>query len=235
MKFNLQQAYEIGDLLCEATEQLLWPAASQWVHARQPASILECRVGRGQATYHRFDARQQHHLITYGARMVAAKQQAETAIHWLSSREIQQHRYFDGELSTLNLLAHTCCHEFAHLLQQVAGKRLRGSVHNRHFYRLLDDLHEQGKAEEVRDFLQGEARQRSLALSATPFTRPDQRTLITQWQVGDRVCFGDPPHRKRGRILKVNKKTCTVACDPGTVRYRVPVQMLRRLAAEQDS
>jgi len=224
---------QLGELLCDATHEILWASHADDVRRQQANTVLHCRVGPGRATYHRFDPRRQHHLITYGARMVAAKQHPEHAVGWLSSREIQQRRYFHGELSTLNLLAHTCCHEFAHLLQQVAGRRYRGSVHNRHFYRMLDDLHRQGGAEQVRAYLQDGARRQGLALSAAAFP-PVVAAPVTLWQVGDRVSFGEPPQLKQGQVLKVNRKTCTVACASGTARYRVPMQMLRRLQSRQD-
>lgn len=227
--------HQLGELLCQATREVLWAPDANDIRQQQKGSSLTCRVGHGQATYHRYDARDNQHLITYGARMVAAKQNPESAASWLSSREILQRRYFGGELSTLNLLAHTCCHEFAHLLQQVAGKRYRGSVHNRHFYGILDGLHRQGRARAVQDFLLGAAGDRGLALSATAFRVPDEQTLAIQWQVGDKVSFGKAPNWHQGHILKVNRKTCTVACPatdirPGReVRYRVPVSLLRKV------
>ena len=221
---------QLGKLMCSVTRECLWRPAEQWVQERSPGSFLYCRVGSGQATYHRYDSRDRQHLITYGARMIAAKHQPDTASGWLSGREIRQRGYFSGELSTLNLLAHTCCHEFAHLLQQSAGQRFRGSVHNRHFYTILDELHESGAARATRDALADQARNQGVPLPDTPFEPMDTVQHLMHWQVGDTVCFGTGRRELQGQIIRVNRKTCTVDGIGSSrgVRYRVPVQMLSR-------
>ncbi|HEV8078616.1 MAG TPA: hypothetical protein VGP45_09550, partial [Marinobacter sp.] len=159
-----------------------------------------------------------------------AKYQPETAVGWLSAREIRKRGYFDGEISPLNLLAHTCCHEFAHLLQQVAGQRHFGSVHNHHFYDILDQLHHSGAAQGARIFLQKRAGERGLSLPAQPFTPIHAEAEVSQrrWQVGERVSFGVGPRQRQGIISRVNRKTCTVE-GTGASRgllYRVPKVML---------
>jgi hypothetical protein len=163
-------------------------------------------------------------------RMVAAKQRADTASGWLSCREIRTRGYFGGELSTLNLLAHTCCHEFAHLLQHSAGQRYYGSVHNRHFYTILDELHENGHADAARQVLKNLATDSKTPLSAMPFQLPDPTSPSSHWQVDEPVIFGSGTQEFHGEIVRVNRKTCTV---DGTgqfhgMRYRVPISMLRR-------
>jgi hypothetical protein len=212
---------QLGDLMCTVTEQVLWSPAS---------SRLVCRVGSGQATYHRFDTRTGQHRITYGARMIEAKHRPETASGWLSSREIQRRGYFGGQLSTLNLLAHTCCHEFAHLLQHSAGQRFRGSVHNRHFYRILDELHTSGRARATREALSGQAAQRGLALPDDEFGLTETGTDVGNWAIGDAVVFAAGAHEREGEILRVNRKTCTVRGTGRSrgLRYRVPMPLLRR-------
>jgi hypothetical protein len=210
---------QLGELMCTVTEQVLWsPSHNQ----------LMCRVGSGQATYHRFDPHSRQHQITYGVRMIEAKHHPDTARGWLSGREIQQRGYFDGQLSPLNLLAHTCCHEFAHLLQHNAGKRFRGSVHNPHFYRILDDLHASGRAAATRATLQDLAEKQGLQLSDDGFELPDPVNEGRHWAVGDTVAFAAGGGEKRGKILRVNRKTCTVqglGLSRG-MRYRVPFQIL---------
>jgi hypothetical protein len=216
-------SHKLGELMCTVTEQVLWSPSH---------NELVCRVGAGQATYHRFDPRIQQHQITYGARMIEAKHRPETASGWLSGREIQQRGYFDGQLSPLNLLAHTCCHEFAHLLQHNAGERFRGSVHNRHFYRILDDLHTSGIAESTREALSALAARQGVPLSRDKFHLPDIAAVRQRWAVGDFVSFTAGAGQIQGEILRVNRKTCTVR---GTglsrgLRYRVPMQLLRKPA-----
>ncbi|MFW5825259.1 MAG: hypothetical protein ACOCVV_09870, partial [Marinobacter sp.] len=210
------------------TEQVLWAHYRDQLQQARPRARLECRTGSGRATYHRYDHRNQHHLITYGIRMVMAKHNPETAASWLSAREIRSRRYFGGELSVLNLLAHTCTHEFAHLLQQHEGKRYHGSVHNHHFYALLDRLNSNGVAERVRGHLSASAGRLGLTLDCRPMTLPGPDQQAAQWQRGDRVRFGQGAAAREGEILRINRKTCTVegrGLSRG-LRFRVPFVML---------
>lgn len=230
MRDSSTPLHQIGQLMCQATREILWQPAGEWLGNRATGVALHCRVGSGQATYHRYDSGKKVHLINYGLRMIAAKQRPETAEGWLSTREIQGRGYFRGELSPLNLLAHTCCHEFAHLVQYSAGKRAYGSVHNRHFYDILDQLHEDGGAKATRDFLAREADSRGLDLPSAPFAVPDSRILARNWQVGDSVSFGEGVRQHHGQIIRVNRKTCTVQTKGPSrgSRYRVPLSMLRK-------
>ncbi|WP_338087291.1 hypothetical protein [Marinobacter daepoensis] len=220
---------QLGALMCEATREILWASARGAVLKQNPGVALALRTGAGQATYHRFDPHRKHHLITYGAKMIAAKHQPETAQGWLSTREIQRRDYFGGEVSVVNLLAHTCCHEFAHLLQHSAGQRRYGSVHNQHFYVCLDKLHRTGAADATRTFLKDGALALGLLLPSAPFRFPHPGEECSPWQAGDLVLFGESKHEKRGQIIRVNRKTCTVAVhSPGRIlRYRVPLHLLR--------
>lgn len=231
MQKNPTDHHQIGQLMCQATCQILWQPASDLVKAANPEAGLHCRVGSGQATYHRFDPRSQQHRITYGVRMISAKQAPDTAQWWLSTREIQNRGYFAGEVSALNLLAHTCCHEFAHLLQHNAGHRHYRSVHNRHFYRILDDLHQSGQAEATRQYLAEQATHEALVLEPTPLTLPAPGQQARAWQKGDAITFMDGDQQRHARILRVNRKTCTVqglGASAGK-RYRVPMGLLSHI------
>jgi len=214
--------------MCQATRDILWAPAASWVRKQNQCAGLVLRVGSGQATYHRFDPRKKQHLITYGTQMIAAKHQPETAQGWLSTREIRSRGYFDGEVSVLNLLAHTCCHEFAHLLQHSAGQRHYGSVHNRHFYETLDELHNSGAANATRQYLSEQATLAGIELSGAAFELPSPKQARQQWQVGDAVRFGDGRSEKKGEVIRVNRKTCTVLVSQQSrlFRYRVPLQLL---------
>lgn len=211
--------------MCEITESILWPSAQR----PGPGPGLLCRVGSGQATYHRFDPHRNRHLITYGVRMIEAKQHGDSARGWLSTREILRRGYFDGEPSPLNLLTHTCCHEFAHLLQCQAGQRYRGSVHNRQFYAILDELYLDGRARATRQALAREARSLDLTLADTPLVLSPPESAQANWQPGQEVSFPTRSGPVQGRILRVNRRSCTV---DGTgrskgIRYRVPLQLLQ--------
>ncbi|WP_242634301.1 hypothetical protein [Marinobacter salicampi] len=230
MPLSIQQARAVGELLCTTTTDVLWAPSRNRIHQVRPGATLACRVGSGQATYHRHDQRDQVHRITYGLRMVMAKYQSQTAAGWLSSREIIRFRYFDGILSPRNLLAHTCVHEFAHLLQQVAGQRRHGSVHNQEFYRILHELHADGSADAVKEALGMAADRLGLSLPETAFVVPEPTDMRARWRVGDAVSFGSRSRVHSGTVQKVNSKTCTVTVSQGKqgLRYRVPFALLRR-------
>lgn len=217
---------KLARLMARATHEILWEQAEP----RAKGVSLQCRAGRGRATYHRFDALKQHHDIVFGALMVADKRCPQASTNWLSTREIRQRGYWHGTVSMLNLLTHTCCHEFAHLQQTLAGDRQRGRVHTPFFYRLLDELHRSGQADTVKGFLRSHALQGDLPLDEAVHPLP-AGPARSGFSPGDRVRFGHPPARKEGRVRRVNRKTCTVdglGADRGR-RYRVPPQLMQSL------
>lgn len=213
----LNRARRIAELMCRASDETLAPLAD--------GAPLSFRVGAGRATYHRFDPATGEHRINFGARMVADKASPEACAAWLSAREIRGRGYFDGVLSEANLLAHTCCHEFTHLLQTRRGQRRRGSVHNSAFYRLLDGLYAEGHASALRESLHHYAEAHEYPLSASGVEPHETTAGTADVHPGDAVRFG---RGLEGRILKVNRRTCTVE---GTGpcwgrRYRVSHQLL---------
>lgn len=213
------RAARIAQLMCRATDETLSPLAE--------GVRLRLRVGSGRATYHRYDPATGEHRINYGVRMVADKASPETCGAWLSAREIRGRGYFGGILSEGNLLAHTCCHEFAHLLQTRQGQRRRGSVHNSAFYRLLDGLHGDGHADALRRSLHQYSEAMAQPLATTAVEVAETTARASGFEPGDRVHFGPG---LQGRVLRVNRKTCTIE---GTGpcrgrRYRVSPQLLHR-------
>tara|TARA_R100001460_G_scaffold50881_1_gene89430 strand:- start:280 stop:1020 length:741 start_codon:yes stop_codon:yes gene_type:complete len=219
---------QVSQLMCAATEALLWGPARAWVRERLPASELRCRTGSGQATYHQFDPATHQHVITYGQRMVAAKFESQSAHGWLSTREIRKYGYFDGQVSTANLLAHTCCHEFAHLLQSASGKRKRGSVHNAAFYRILEEMHDSGAAMAVRAFLLERAAHQDMMIPTASLDTFNAQARLEHFAIGDNVLFGTEGRQRQGEVIRINRRTCTVE---GTgrwrgTRYRVPVSLM---------
>lgn len=219
----------IARLMCDTTRQILWALHKESLSRQRPRAQLLCRPGSGRATYHRYDHRLQLHQITYGIKMVEAKHRPETAHSWLSAREICSRGYYGGQVSVLNLLAHTCVHEFAHLLQQHDGKRYHGSVHNRHFYQILDQLNHNQDAQRVRSYLNIAAEKQGIFLDNTPMQLPVPGQQACVWQQGDRVWFGEGKAARQGQITRINRKTCTVegAGDSTGLRFRVPFLMLR--------
>lgn len=225
-KENLPVPYAVGLLMGEAIEQLLWQDSVAFGRGES----LKIRIGSGQATYHRYDRKTGAHLINLGQRMIVAKQRPENCGAWLSAREILERRYFSGELSTVNLLAHTCCHEFAHLQQVSQGERRSGSVHNPAFYRLLDQLHREGRAGLLRQWLLTEGARRNLPMGSFPSQLSQHRPGPTagDFNVGEQVYFWHGSTRHCGRILRRNRRTCSVIGEGPSrgLRFRVPPHLL---------
>lgn len=207
-------------------EQLLWLNSEPF----QAGHRLRIRIGPGRATYHRCEPGKRVHTINLGLKMIADKQNPGGCGAWLSTREIQARRYFDGEISEANLLAHTCCHEFAHLLQAARGERRFGSVHNRAFYEQLDRLHRHFLAAELRRWLVAEGRRMGLAVATQPITpaivaRPSEPANFSK---GERVYFWYGNTRHIGQIIRINRQTCSVlgiGVSQG-LRFRVPPRLL---------
>jgi len=221
------QAKALARLMSEITEAVLWQPWQRALGPRKAAS-LNCRAGHGRATYHRYNPAAGRHDIVYGAKMVADKASPADCAGWLSTREIRRRGYWQGEVSMLNLLAHTCCHEFAHLQQSMTGGRERGRVHTPGFYRLLDNLHASGAADEVRDALYECARSRQLIINPEPYQLAEAGPDLSAFSPGDPVVFGHQPHTRTGRIVRVNRRTCTVAGTGAAsgLRFRVPATLL---------
>ncbi|HLT13289.1 MAG TPA: hypothetical protein VK006_04260, partial [Marinobacter sp.] len=70
-----------------------------------------------------------------------------------------------------------------------------------------------------------------LELSGFAFELPDPAHTRRPWQVGDSVRFGSSQNEKQGKVIRVNRKTCTVAVihQARHLRYRVPLSLLTHL------
>lgn len=192
--------------MCEATENVLWSHIRLWLKFRGRHS-LNCRVGSGEATYYTTRGKGKH-VMTFGARMVASKFNPEFAPQWRTGSEIIKRAYFGGELDLPGLLAHTCCHEFAHLVQCVNGWISYGSVHNDAFYRILDRIHQSGKAEEVRQYLLKRASQEAIELSFDEHA--PALVMAPEFCLGDQVFFEYKGRQVQGEVIKLNRKTVNV-------------------------
>lgn len=195
--------------MCEATEVVLWAHIQDWQRLRSGRHTLHCRVGSGEATYYTTRGKDRH-VMTFGARMVASKFCQQRASQWRTGDEIIRRAYFGGQLTLPGLLAHTCCHEFAHLVQCLNGWIKYGSVHNEGFYRVLDRIHQSGMADEVQRFIEQRAAEQAIvlafdALGPQPLLEPAQHYCL-----GDRVQFDYKGKAVVGEIIKVNRKTLNV-------------------------
>lgn len=212
----------IGHRMAGAIREVLWRRPGP--HRR---ASLVVRLGRGRATYHRFDPSRDEHVINLGLGMIAAKQHPGRCGEWLSTREILQRGYFQRTVSVAHLLAHTCVHEFAHLIQTVEGERRPGAVHNRAFYRILDGLHADGAADAVLDYLLSAAGESALPLSAAPMNMITPSSVRT-FHRGDDVAFIYRQQKHTGRVTRVNRRTCSVDGTGASygLRFRVSPSLL---------
>lgn len=229
-----QTHHRIAEIMCESTEAVLWSSVREWADARRAGVRFTTRAGTGRKTYHQ--DRTSEMRITFGRLMVEDKcgpHAATRAPRWLGSREVAERGYFNGELTPLNLLAHTVCHEFAHAVQCLKGDRLPGSVHNEAFYRILDRLHASGLADQVRSYIARSCERQGIALPDIAFrdlraTCAEQRATFYS---GDDVTFERRGgERLSGAIERCGPKRAVVRLTDGRV-LRVPYAMLETIEA----
>lgn len=224
--------YRIARSLCTSITDVLLPATDTWFRRAPPVDTLHVRVGRGRATY--CERQRDSYTITFGVRMVTEKCEPALAAQWLTAHEMQRRGYCAGQPNIGELLAHTACHEFAHLVQQSNGWLRRGSVHNRFFYELLDRLHESGMARAVlahlaSDWADGVV---NMQTPVPPTTRPRRAAPPEHsFRKGDRVWFVTSSGRRiTGQITRINRVTASVSPEDARYRisyYRVPFHLLR--------
>ena len=205
-----------AELLCTAAETVLWPDIAHWSPRSAHGHRLECRVGSGEATYYRAQGLGSHRL-TFGWKMVASKRDPLLARQWLTGREMLARGYFAGQFTLPTLLAHTCCHEFAHLVQALNGWMSRGSVHNRQFYRILDEIYAADAAERVLGLIERDARQLGLPLEFAD-SEGHAPGEAKRFRMGQRVRFDYRGAPVVGEVIRVNRKTVNV--KPLAARYR---------------
>lgn len=200
----------------QATQEILWRSTEQWIHSKNPQAQLLTRVGSGKQTYCRSESNNRF-TITYGMKMVESNLDQTLALSWLSTKEIQQRGYYDGQLTLLNLLSHTVCHEYVHIIQNLKDWRYDGSVHNEEFYYLMDRLHASPLAYKVRGFLQRECSQAGISLefrSISDLPTDPARTIKQDFSLGDTVKFKSKSGKVvTGRIKRVNQRTLSIQPD----------------------
>lgn len=203
-----------GLALCEYTQSQLWQTAyaSDALYLNHE---LQCRVGTGRATYHRFDSARRTHLIVFGQKMIVDKWQS--ALHgtgslerWLTVREIRRYGFFGGRVSLCLALLQTCLHEFAHLLQTVERKRRYRSVHNSAFYATLHRLHDRLDLELAQHQLKALlppqlASSDVFEASVAPPRRHDSEVASRPFAEGDPVVFQYRQQLVRAFIIKRNR------------------------------
>lgn len=143
----------VAKAMCKVTEELLWKPRIEWALKHNPTADLKLRVGSGEKTYlsHRRDVDKDARMtLTFGSKMVASKTNPVELGNWRTGKEVGERGYYGGEVTLLNVLAHTMAHEFGHFVQVVLGRRYSGSVHNPEFYTVLDRIHAKGEGDRIR-------------------------------------------------------------------------------------
>lgn len=159
--------------------------------------------------------------------MIASKFKAHEIHDWLTSREISRYKYFDGEITLLNVLTHTICHEFSHFIQQIHGQSFRGSIHNSYFYTILDSFYSNFTADKVRSELAIRCQQKQIQLEFDNSKLP--LSIQTHYQKDDKISFQHGNKTRHGVITNVNRKTVTVVTTDKLFRrqlWRVPYSHL---------
>jgi hypothetical protein len=222
---RIEQAHAIATIMGRLTQQIFQYYFSDELPNITLADItLQTRVGSGKATY----CKKLHnsYCITYGLGMILDKRDANLCSGWLTSREIADRGYFNGQISYLNLLSHTICHEFAHILQfecvQTKTRR-NAKVHNALFYRLLDEIYHHGYGNIVSETLAEHIRLYQLPLT---FSNGEELaiTRTLQYKPGSQVQFIHAGISHRGLVKRCNRLTFTIVVAKGlsTQEWRVP-------------
>lgn len=220
-----EQAHAIAALMGRLTQQIFQHYYSAELPSFTLASTtLQTRVGSGKATYCK--KYQNSYSITYGLGMILDKRDANLCSGWLTSREIASRGYFEGQISYLNLLSHTVCHEFAHILQFECDRtktRRNAKVHNPLFYRLLDEIYHHGYGDIVCETLAEQARLYQLPMTFST-SQEFATTNAKQYKRGSQVQFKHAGISYQGLIKRCNKLTFTIAVSKGlgTQEWRVP-------------
>lgn len=218
----------LAQLMVQATEQQLWHVMRSQLLADKAKLELTIKVGSGRATYHKLIGRHLHQIV-FGWKMVQSKFQPEQVRQWLTYKEIKKYGFYDGDTSLIHLLAHTCLHEFAHLLQALQGERHYRSVHNAAFYQILDQLHQQGFGESVKHYLLDKAADAGVALDfdapLIAVTKTERNTAPLSVQLADWVEIRSDKVQGKVKIIKINRVTVDVVCQRGR-GYRVHKSLL---------
>jgi len=125
-------------LMILATENIILPENTV-VNAKH----FNCRIGSGKKTYVRKKIKNgcYHYTLTYGFKMLISKQTKMKALLWTSGKEITNRNYFVNP-SFKDMIIACILHEFAHVVQFKVDGVEPNSIHNKHFYEILDGFYD---------------------------------------------------------------------------------------------
>lgn len=140
-----REAHEIAKILLDVTRDQLWNPKRWWINDKNANAQFMGHVRPGRRTYHFAEGR--NHNFYIGLGMISDLQSSQTeAMKWLPAKEITSRGYFNGVPSLEAVLSAVMCHEFAHCVQFLTGKRLPKHIHDEGFYAILDRIHSSGAA-----------------------------------------------------------------------------------------
>lgn len=199
---SIEDVKAVTSIMCDVTRDILWVPLRDWALQRKPGFDVEIVPGTGKRTYHRGASDGEPAKIVYGQKMVEDKMSNNLrACGWLSAKEIVQRGYYSGVQEPAELLAHTICHEFGHLVQVILGRRTEGSVHNDEFYEILDKMHENGHAQRVLDELRRRTAEKGLKLTF------DQTFAERKFSVFESFPLQAQGQTYQATVMKVTGKT----------------------------
>lgn len=209
---NSRDASLIALHLCRATQILI-----DFYSSELPDCPISCRIGSGQRTYCQARRRREGTqtiitsvVLNYGKKMVTSKSTRSEALGWTTGKEIVNRGYFNREINFVNMMAAVVLHEFAHVIQNtIPGARTRGSVHNRHFYSILDRMHREEAAQQVVDYLKANISFEWSAETDSEPTPPPSRSAPDIPLMG-KCSFVYKGQTVHGVVTKKNRKTWQV-------------------------
>jgi len=207
MKRNYQQ---LADYLCKLTEECLWKSSIFSDVISHSNYKLKTRTGCGLATYCKFNPREKVFTITYGKKMIESKFNQQQAKRWMTYREVLSRGYYNQNTSLINVLSHTVCHEFAHIIQQLTSPAIKGSIHNANFYAILDKIHSSDEANTVREKLENYFQSNAISIEYLKVPAIEASKITLAIDIDSNVMFIHKKKEYSGTVIKINKKTVHV-------------------------
>lgn len=213
----MDKAERAAMILCKLGETHLWHPRLDWALKLAPGINLYFRVGSGRQTCH--VARGDAHSITIGVECVREiLHSPKHASAWLSYDELKQYDYFANRLEPAELLVHTLCHEFAHFVQAVLGRREPGQQHDKVFYTILNRIHQRGHSDAI--LLEFKKQCVSAGLS---LDYEDISSNLIYGRIGERVLARTADRIIAGRIMHTNKRSVTVRFRGNGVEHQIRI------------
>ena len=114
--------------MLEHISKLLGEATIKILHKQYTPSgsyPLSVRVGSGRRTYLKFTRSKRTSVITYGKKAINDKiLNGQKSLGYSTAKEIKKYGFFQGEITTKNLLVAVVLHEYAHYIQILNEKVL---------------------------------------------------------------------------------------------------------------